>query len=291
MTRPDPHERYEELAAGHALSALEPEDEQVFLGHLAGCARCERELAVHSATLAHLAYAPDAAEPPDSLLAAIRDGVLASGRGATFPRVTGSHVTGPDLGADPSPAGTASLDGARRRRDAARLRRTSTWTGIAAAAALVLGLGVWNTSLQRDRDQQDAWGDRMAAAVRELREADADTVPLEGADGSAVAVALVRGSELSLVVDGLPVNDEGTMYVLWGQSRSGDVRPVGAFDVARGGLDVLRDMRIPVSAGKVTRFMVTREQSELAPRFMATGQQRGQTRPIPTQPVLASGDV
>ena len=291
MTRTDPHERYEELAAGHALSALEPEDEQLFLDHLAGCARCKRELAVHSATLAHLAYAPDAAEPPDSLLAAIRDRVRESGRGVTFRDVTDPRVTGPDLRASSSPAGTAALDGARRRRAAARLRRSGTWTGIAAAAALVLGLGVWNTSLQQDRDQQDAWGDRMTAAVRELRETDADTVPLEGTDGNVVAVALVRGSELSLVVDGLPVNDDGTTYVLWGQSRSGDVRPVGVFDVARGGLDVQRDMRIPVSAGKVTRFMVTREQSEQGPRFMATRQQSGQAPPIPTQPVLASGDV
>lgn len=279
MTGPDAHERYEELAAGHALSALEPEDEVAFLSHLGGCAQCERELAVHSATLAHLAYAPDATEPPASLLASIRAGVLASGRGATFRDVTGPDRSNTDGDKTTSvPAGTASLAGARRRRDAARLRRTGTWTGIAAAAALVLGLGVWNTSLQQDRDQQDAWGDRMAAAVRELREADTDTVPLEGSDGAVVAVALVHGSELSLVVDGLPVNDDGTTYILWGQSRFGDVRPVGAFDVARGGLDVQRDMQVQAGVADVTRFLVTREPGEQAP-------------PIPTQPVLASGDV
>ena len=42
MTRPDQHERFEELAAGHALGALEPEDEQAFLAHVPACARCER---------------------------------------------------------------------------------------------------------------------------------------------------------------------------------------------------------------------------------------------------------
>lgn len=274
MTRPDAHERYEELAAGHALSALEPEDELVFLQHLGGCARCERELAVHDATLAHLAYAPDAAEPPESLLASIRAGVLASGRGASFPS---AH----ELDADPAEGRSTapvSLAAARRRRTDSRLRRTSAWSGIAAAAALVLGLGVWNTTLQQDRAEQDAWGDRMAVAVRDLRDADTDTVPLQTANGEVVAVALVRGSELSLVVDGLPVNDDATTYVLWGQSRYGDVRPVGAFDVARAGLDVQQDMQVQAGIADVTRFMVTREQGEQAP-------------PIPQQAVLASGQV
>ncbi len=118
----------------------------------------------------------------------------------------------------------------------------------------------------------------MAVAVRELRDADTDTVPLRGDDGAVVAVALVRGSELSLVVDGLPVNDDATTYVLWGQSRYGDVRPVGAFDVAREGVDVQQDMQVQAGIADVTRFMVTREQWEQAP-------------PIPQQAVLASGDV
>ncbi|MBW3641048.1 MAG: anti-sigma factor [Actinobacteria bacterium] len=274
MTRPDAHERYEELAAGHALSALEPEDEQVFLQHLGACARCERELAVHDATLAHLAYAPDDAEPPDSLLASIRAGVLASGRGASFSQ----HFDADADSAGRRPAAPVSLAAARRRRTDSTLRRSSSWTGIAAAAALMLGLGVWNATLQQDRAEQDAWGDRMAVAVRELRDADTDTVPLRGDDGAVVAVALVRGSELSLVVDGLPVNDDATTYVLWGQSRYGDVRPVGAFDVAREGVDVQREMQVQAGIADVTRFMVTREQGEQAP-------------PIPQQAVLASGNV
>ena len=274
MTRTDPHERYEELAAGHALSALEPEDEQAFLRHLSGCARCERELAVHDETLAHLAYAPDAAEPPDSLLASIRAGVLASGRGASFHSARGLD----DATMESRSAAPVSLAAARRRRTDSRLRRSSVWTGVAAAAAMVLGLGVWNATLQQDRAEQDAWGDRMAVAVRELRDADTDTVSLRGDDGAVVAVALVRGTELSLVVDGLPVNDDATTYVLWGQSRYGDVRPVGAFDVAREGVDVQQDMQVQAGIADVTRFMVTRERGEQAP-------------PIPQQAVLASGNV
>ena len=58
------HDRFDELAVGHALSALEPEDEVVFLAHLPGCASCERALADHRETLGHLAYAAADEEPP-----------------------------------------------------------------------------------------------------------------------------------------------------------------------------------------------------------------------------------
>lgn len=264
MTRHDAHARYEELAAGHALHALEPEDEQAFVAHLPGCARCERDLAEHEATLAHLAYAPDAAEPPPSLLEGIRSGVLASGREVSFPEL-------------PAPA-PVDLGEVRRRREARRLGGAPMWTGLAAAFALVVSLAVWNTSLRQDRDQQAEWGGRLANAVAQLRDEDTDTVPLSGDDGEVVAVALVRGDQMSLVIDGLPVNAEGTTYVLWGESRFGDKRAVGAFDVSSAELDVLEGMRVQASISDVTRFMVTHEQGDTAP-------------PIPTLPVLASGDV
>lgn len=263
MNRPDQHSRFEELAAGHALHALEPEDEQAFLAHLPGCARCEADLAQHTATLAHLAYAPAPADPPPSLLDGIRAGVLASGREATFPEQS-------------APAEAA--DELSRARDRRRMRRATTWMGIAAAFALVVSLGVWNTSLRQDRDEQDAWGERMRQAVSQLRDNETDTVPLLGDDGQVVAVALVRGDEMSLVVDGLPVNEAGTTYVLWGESEYGDKRAVGAFDVTTTELDVLAGMRVQNGVSDVRRFMVTREQGDAAP-------------PIPTLPVLAVGEV
>ena len=127
MTRADPHVSFEELAVGHALGALEPEDEQVFVRHLSGCARCERDLTEHLSTLAHLAYAADDAEPPAGLLGSLRAAVQDSGREVTWP------------GQDDRPA---SMDQARTRRTAAAsMRRARTWTSIAAGAALVVGLG------------------------------------------------------------------------------------------------------------------------------------------------------
>jgi anti-sigma-K factor RskA len=272
VTRPDSHTRYEELAAGYALHALEPEDEQLFAEHLAACARCEHDVAEHQATLAQLAYAPAAPAPPPSVLEGIRAGVRAAGREASFPESRAETVPAQDGPVVP-------LDRARRRRDAARLRRAGAWSGIAAAAALVLSLGIWNAALQQDRAEQAEWGARMAKAVDQLRDEATETVPLRAADtGDVVAVALVRGDELSLVVDGLPVNAAATTYVLWGESRYGDKRAVGAFDVTDEGLDVLDGMRLQASVADVTRYMVTREQGDDAP-------------PIPTLPVLAVGTV
>lgn len=264
MSRPDAHVLFEELAAGHALHALEPEDEQVFRRHLAGCARCERDLAEHAATLVHLAYAPDAAEPPPALLEGIRAGIRSSGREVRFPEPAAPVV---------------SLETARRRRDSIRMRRAAGWTSVAAAAALVLGLGGWVTALLQDRDQQAQLSGRLAAVVSQLTDESTNTVPLQGESGEVVAVALVRGNdEMSLVVAGLPVNDAATTYVLWGESRYGDKRAVGAFDVTTGELDVLSGMRLQDGVSDVVRLLVTREQGDVAP-------------PIPTLPVLAAGTV
>ena len=58
------HEEWEELAAGHALGALEPDDEQRFEAHRATCAECRRVLAETEAVMADLSYATDQVAPP-----------------------------------------------------------------------------------------------------------------------------------------------------------------------------------------------------------------------------------
>jgi len=271
VTRTDPHERYEELAAGHALSALEPEDEQAFVAHVSTCAQCERDLAEHQVTLSHLAYAPQAAEPPPSLLEGIRAGVLASGRAATFPD---------DAEPDQPSAEPRSIDDARRRRaGAASMRRAGVWTGLAAAFALVVSLGVWNVNLRSDRDAQLARGDRLAAAVRDMGEPGAQTVSLTRTGGGIVAVALVRDDEVSLLVDGLGPNDAATStYVLWGRLPSGDVRGLTTFDVTDDGLEVNEGLRIPVRATELLELLVTVETGRAVPQ-------------VPTLPILASGQA
>ena len=179
---PDAHEPFEELAVGHALSSLEPEDEQAFLTHLPGCAACQRALVQHGDTLAHLAYASEPASPPASLLAGIRAGVAASGRAASFPDPVVFDVP-------------VSLADRRRRPSARTMRRTAAWTGVAAAAALIGTLGVANSALQRDNNAQLARGQRLASTVQLLEHAGSRSVPLSTPGDSVQAVAVVdRGS-------------------------------------------------------------------------------------------------
>jgi anti-sigma-K factor RskA len=48
------HERWDELAAGHALDALEPEETETFTAHLAECRRCQQAVDEHAFVAAQL---------------------------------------------------------------------------------------------------------------------------------------------------------------------------------------------------------------------------------------------
>ena len=268
MSRPDEHVPFEELAAGHALSALEPEEERVFLEHLSVCGRCEHAVEEHRSTLAVLALAADPADPPPSLLEGIRAGMAAS-------PVTAATEPPPQ----DAPQAPASLTDARSRRTA-RTLTSQRWTGVAAAAALVVGLGAWNLSLRADRDVLRERGDRLAAAVDQLGRSDGQRVQLTAEDGEVLAVAVVHDQQVSLVADGLPRNDEGTSYVLWAQDAAGALRALEAFDVTDTGVEVLGDLPVE-DAQDVAAFALSREPGETEP---------GQTLPTsPQGPVVASG--
>ncbi|MFP5219958.1 MAG: anti-sigma factor domain-containing protein [Actinomycetes bacterium] len=259
----DAHTTYEELAVGYALHALEPQDELRFTTHLASCAACERAVREHADTLAQLAYAAPAVEPPPAVLEGIRAAVRAD--------------VGPAVRDQPG-AGAADLGAARRRRDAVVVKRSWLLSGAAAAVALVLGLGAWNVVLQNERDRQAARVDSLAAVVETLERRDTRTVRLADFDGEVHAVVLAHGQEMSLVVDGLEPNPEDTVYVLWGQNREGDVRALSTFDVTSDDLDVLRGMPLQVPVEDLTALMVTHEKGRTAPERTE-------------QPVVVAGSV
>ena len=275
MNRQDDHVVFEELAAGHALSALEPGEGQRFAAHLATCTRCQRDVADHEATLALLAYAADPVEPPSSVLEGIRAGLPARGS-AGLPPGPESPVPARPVAEQPGPQ-VASLAVARERRD----RRTASavrWLGAAAAAALVVSLGAWNLSLRAGQQDAQEYGERLAVAVRDLASPGSRNVPLTSENGRVLAVAVVQDRDVSLVVDGLPPNDSATTYVLWAQDGTGAVRPVGGFDVDEAQVDVVTDLPVGEGADSVTAFMLSKEKGDVAPAQ-------------PGAPVLASGEV
>ena len=258
MNRADEHLKYEELAVGHALSALEPEEEQVFRQHLARCARCERDVEEHRSLLALLAGSVEPVEPPPGLWEDIRAGLQPPARPSATPH-------------DGVAASVTSLRAVRDR----KAGLSSRWAPLAAAAAMVVALGAWNLSLQSDRSAEAERSGRLAVAVRELAQPDTRRVPLTADDGSLVAVAVVQDRSVSLVVDGLAPNDDGTSYVLWTQDEQGALRPVEAFDVSAD-VEVVPDLAVEQGTDAVAAFAVSREQGSTSP-------------PQPLGPVVASG--
>ena len=262
MTARPAHTAYEELVAGHALSALEPEDEELLLRHLPGCAACSADLSAHRDTLAQLAHVTDAGPPPPGLWDAIRAELQASGTPATFSSSARSWSSPSDRASGPPPVDELEQ---RRARRTGLPRRTAGWASVAAAVALVAGLGAWNLDLRHDRDEQGAVSARLIQAVRAMEGSPARTVPLTGSDGQVSAVAVVHADHISLVVDGLAPNDvASSTYVLWGTAAGTPAQALATFDVRDDRLDVVHDLPLPVS-GRLEQLLVTREAGRSAP--------------------------
>jgi hypothetical protein len=254
-----PHETYEELAVGHALSSLEPEDEQVFLAHLLGCARCERALTQHAETLAHFAYGAASEEPPPSILEGIRQGVAASGRAGSFPA-------------------PVSLEAARTRRRDRTVRWSTAVVGAAAAVVMVAALVFVNQGLKSKEHDAQLNAQRLSTAVSTLLVDGSRKIDLTG-EGGRKAVAVVNGGTVSLVMSGVPENDtDDSVYVLWQKSRFGDVRAVGAFDVRSSDLTVVNDLHLASSASDLQALIVTQEKGRKAPAMS-------------TQPAVVAGSA
>lgn len=256
MTTAD-HERFAELAAGHALHALEPADEQVFLTHLASCEACHHAAAAHTDTLGHLAYAAAPVELPAGILAGIRSQIADTSR---VPQAVA-----------PAATATVSLDAARARRRRFSVDSRSL-VAAAAAAAMVLTLGVWNVALHREKSQGDLRAEQLAAAVSTLEGGAKHRVQLTDSHGLPVAVAVVHADDtVSLVVDGLaPNNAASSTYVLWQKGKYGVVRALGTFDVRGKGIDVIKDLPLARDVLGVEGFAVTREMGRTAPRAPGT---------------------
>lgn len=256
--RDDTHEVYAELAAGHALSALEPADEQAFLAHLPGCAGCARAIAEHTETLAHLAYGADAAEPPPALLAGIRAGVEASGRAGAFPAPVSL-----DAAREKSARGRSLRErGTGRHRT---VRATTALVGAAAALVMVAALFLVNRGLQSTNDDLQAADQKLSSAVQSLLRDGSRQVDLAG-EGGLRAVAVLNAGTVSLVMEGAPANDRSSsVYVLWERSRFGDVRAVGTFDVRSTDITVVNDLRLSDGGDNLLSLIVTREQGRTAP--------------------------
>jgi anti-sigma-K factor RskA len=194
------HEQWEELAAGYALHALEPDEEQALLAHLATCADCRQAVDEHAFVASQLgALAEDSDITPPSW-SAIRSGVIAT-----------------------PPAPAVSLDEARRRRRAAR---------VLGAAAAVVGLAaVGVTAWQLSSDDKGA-----AGTVASCDAAPSCHVVRLQADSAEKAVILAENGTATVLPTDLPRPGAGHVYALWQLPRDG--RPVLVTEISDSGKGV-----------------------------------------------------
>lgn len=276
------HAEWDELAVGWALRALEPDDEDRFTGHLRDCQRCTSSVRDSGRVLAALVEQLPLESPSPQL----RSRLLAE-----------IGNTGPQSGARPAESAPSAMPGAelidfaaargrsQTRRESRRAARSS-WTRIStlvAAAAAVLaiaGLGIWNVSLQADRDSATSVAAERGEILQDLAAAgEVSMTPLHDGDGRPVAT-LVRGASQTMVMTtGLRVNDsDDQIYVLWGLKEIGEPKPLGTFDVVTGELDMRTVGTTNSGIDTFNAYALTLESGRQAPA-------------APTLPMVASGQV
>jgi hypothetical protein len=199
------HEAWDELAAGYALHALEPDEELEFLQHFATCDECAAQVRDHelvAAQLGSLAHDED-------------DDVQAP----EWSSIRASIV---------EVAPTVSLDDRRR-----GPRRRQPWLLGAAAAAVLLagaGIAVWQTT-----------GTSPSPATQALKscqhQAGCSVVRLHGSSGPDPAIVLVSHNSVTMVPLAMKPAAKGSTYVLWQLLRSGAPTAVTAFSNASGPSD------------------------------------------------------
>lgn len=187
-----PHEYWEELAAGHALNALDEPERSQFLEHVAACSSCSAELDGFQLVAAQLGWLADEEAETAPPWAEVRAGIVDDAKVAVLPTP--------------------------RARAAAFPARAAQRVLAAAAALLVLagGLAAWQLA--------GTGGPGIAAHVAAMascqRSSDCRVIRLQDS-GDEVAALLVRGTHAQLLTLQLPPPAAGRMYVLWQMLRNG----------------------------------------------------------------------
>ncbi|KAA9107557.1 anti-sigma factor [Microbacterium rhizomatis] len=251
---------FAELAAGHALGALSPEDESAYRTALREHPEWETIAEADAATAAALAETTLPVTPPASLRADLlariavtpQDGSAASQVGPLAAAVSDAADGGPE-----PPLDTAELQTVARR----------SWTrGIFALAAslvllVALGFGAATIGQQLNRPASVV----ALSQIQDAPDAQASTVTLDGG-GTATAHWSDSLGKAVLVSTGLPAIASDQAYELW-FVRDGAPLSAGVVDAAPGG-DVTALLTGEMHAGDI--IAVTVEQAGGSPTGQPT---------------------
>jgi anti-sigma-K factor RskA len=187
VVAPVSHAEFEQLAAGYALGALEPDDEHAFAAHMDGCPACRQTVRERELVLLEVAHSVPPASPPRALRRGIR---------RRMGRIRGRRR--PVL----------------RRRVPPALARLGA---VVLAAAVVFGLAFWNMTLRNQVALEQRRRSEIEAVGRLLNSGQAQVValaPAAGGPGRGTVIASAAGDEGVLLVEGLPP-PAGRVHQLW----------------------------------------------------------------------------
>jgi hypothetical protein len=269
----DPHGEWDALAVGWALSTLDPEDEAIFLPHLASCERCTDLVAETTRTVGDIGLVVPEEEPPPQLKERLMAAVRNEPRRA--PPAWGT--------APPPPPRLGGPDGLPSRpplpppqpmpENVVPLRRSSRWRPLTAAAAAVIvvaGLGGWNVKMRGDMDSQ-------RKVIAEVTRPGTRVVPLLNDSGASVGAVLVRPDGLEVLAAGLDKNADSKRYWLWSIKGEAAPSPLGGFDVSGSDPSVQ-----PVGSAGPDQGVTT---------YAISSEPRGSDPKTPTTPLVAKGPV
>ena len=264
MTDPRPgHGRFDELAAGYAVHALDPGDALLFAQHARDCARCQRSLADYAQVTASLAeLAPDAQPSPQlaERIMAAASGDAASGdqrviglSNAVLPPGRPQH--------QPSPR----VVPLRRR---PRLVRVAA---AAAAATVIIGGGIWGGLAATGGGSATV---PLADCVREHR--CAEVVLTAAATHRTAAKVILRDGVVYMEPAAMAANPGDEIYVLWQLTGAHTPLAVGSFDIKPGAHGPVRIGALAAPYRDTWAFAVSLEQGRTIPpkpsRPIALGQ-------------------
>jgi anti-sigma-K factor RskA len=238
------HSDFGELAAGYALNALEPADEQRFLRHAAGCADCQRVMAEFGEVAAALAETAPPAEPSQQL--GLR--IIAATR--------------PDLGSSPGP-GLTEEAGADLPEGVARLRprsggRRLRWMAAAAAVVIAAG-GVWG-GLAATSGNSPA---PLAMCARP--HACSEVTLVAGKTHQVAGKVVVTDHRVWMLPTGMTANPADEIYVLWQITGTHTPLAVGSFDVRTGAHTPIKIGGLAAPYSGTVAFAVSLEHGKTIP--------------------------
>jgi anti-sigma-K factor RskA len=181
------------LSGAYALNALTPQEAEEFDRHLAICEACRIEVAEFQQAAARLGAAEALVPPPD-----LRARVLAAADRT------------PQLPPPPAeaPRDVTSLESRRQ----AGARRWLTWVATAAAAVVLIGIGVAGV--------RGVFSDQppglSTAATQVFTASDVRTATVTTANGGKLRVGISpKLGEMAVDTSDLPALDSGHVYQLW----------------------------------------------------------------------------